>query len=328
MPSEPTPRRIARWPRGGRLSGTQAGWLALLGAVGLAYASAFGLLLVRWRVEPEYSHGFLVPLFALGFLWLRRPAAWPPEVRGSWWGLLPLALSAAMRWTSAGWYFELLDPASLLLCLAGIVLLVGGWPTLRWVWPAIAFLGFMIPLPGFVAGMLSLPLQRVATLVATYLLQTVGVPAASQGNVIMLTEAQLGVVEACSGLRMLMTFVAVGTAVALVLERPAWERLLLVASAAPIAIVANVMRIMLTGILYETSSAELARAVYHDFAGWLMMPLALGLMWLELRLLGWVLQPPVAKGPLVWKGGGHRRMPPPRRRGRPASRADRNGLSY
>ena len=272
--------------------------LALVAALALAYASAVGLLLVRWRAEPEYSHGFLVPLFAGLLLWLRRPAAMP-TLQGSWWGLLPLGVSAAMRWTSAGYYFDLLDPASLLICLLGLALLVGGWPMLRWAWPAVAFLAFMIPLPGFVAGTLSLPLQRVATVAGTYVLQTLGVPAASQGNVILLTETQLGVVEACSGLRMLMTFLAVCAAVAMIVERPLWERLALVASAVPIALVANILRIALTGILYETTSAELARAVYHDFAGWLMMPLALGLVWAELRLIRFGLRPPAPQGPLA-----------------------------
>jgi exosortase len=272
--------------------------VALVAALAVSYYSAASLLVGRWQNEPEYSHGFLVPVFALMLLWWRRDMVGSIEFRGSLWGLPMLGLAAAIRWGSAYLYFDLLDPASLLPCLLGIALLVGGWPAVRWVWPAVVFLGFMIPLPGFLAGRLSLPLQNLACTTSTYLLQTIGFPAAAQGNQIMLTDAQLGVVEACSGLRMLMTFLAVCTGAAFVLARPIWERLLIVASAVPIAIVSNVVRITATGVLHELSNAKLAEAVYHDFAGWLMMPLALGLLWLELALIGFLLKEPAAKGPL------------------------------
>jgi exosortase/archaeosortase family protein len=95
-------------------------------------------------------------------------------------------------------------------------------------------------------------------------------------------------VEACSGLSMLMIFFALSTAVALLIRRPWPERALLVASALPIAILSNIIRITVTGVLHKTAGSEVADLVFHDLAGWLMMPLALGMLWTELRLLNWV----------------------------------------
>jgi exosortase len=116
-------------------------------------------------------------------------------------------------------------------------------------------------------------------------LQTVGLPAVSEGNIILIDDLRIGVVEACSGLGMLMTFFALSTAVALMARRPLWERLMLIVSAVPIGVCINVVRITATGILHRTVGSNVANAVFHDLAGWLMMPLALLLLWLEMRYL-------------------------------------------
>jgi len=102
---------------------------------------------------------------------------------------------------------------------------------------------------------------------------------------------RLGVVEACSGLSMLVIFFALSTAVAIVVRRPLWERLLLVASAVPIALLCNIIRITVTGVLHKVAGAQLADYVFHDLAGWLMMPMALGMLWVELKILAWVVVP-------------------------------------
>src|SRR5262249_40857049 len=161
-------------------------------------------------------------------------------------------------------------------------LLLGGWRILRWALPSIAFLAFMVPLPWRVENALGPPLQFVATTVSTYLLQTLGFMAFAEGFVIHLNEAKIGIVEACSGLSMLMTFIALSTAAAMVVKRPMLDRVVLVASAIPVALLANITRITLTGILHETVGGGAADAFYHDLAGWLMMPLALLFYWFEI----------------------------------------------
>jgi exosortase len=252
----------------------------------------------RWSDDPKYSHGFLVPVFAAIVLWVRRREHPGVKLQLVWSGIAWLLIAGVMRLASAAFYFEWLDALSLLPALAGVCVLLGGSPALRWAWPSIAFLVFMMPAPYQLEVALAQPLQRVATASSTYLLQTVGLPAVAEGNIIWINEVPLGVVEACSGLGMLITFFALSTAVALVLT-PSWpERFVLFVSAVPIAVLTNVARITVTGILYATVGGTVAKFVYHDLAGWLMMPLALVLLWLELRLLTHLFIEPKLEPPL------------------------------
>jgi exosortase len=264
--------------------------VAVVAVLGWAYGESFAGLVLRWWNEPDYVYGFLVIPFSVALLWLRA-AHMPQTAQGSLWGLPLLGLAAAMRFGSAYFQYALIDPLSLVPCLAGITVLALGWQGLRWAWPSIAYLVFMVPLPGFLASMLSQPLQHIGATTSTYLLQTFGIPAVARGTVIALSQSDLGVEEACSGLRMLMLFLAVCTAAALVMHRDPWQRVVLVLSAVPIAVIANVLRITITGILYETSGAEWAEIVFHDLAGWLMMPLAVILSWLEMSILALIFRP-------------------------------------
>ena len=295
-----TPPTIPETPAPGGQSARSTGRLtlpALSGAVlvvvfAWTYWRPIGVLVHRWWNDADYSYGFLVPLAAGAILWVRRDMLASFTPRGSLWGLPLIALAGAMRWVSAYYYFALVDPLSIVPLLAGIVLFVGGWRALRWAAPAVALLVFMVPLPGFVAGLLSHPLQRIGTIAATYTLQTIGFGATAQGNVIRLGEVELGVVEACSGLRMMMMFFAVCFAAAFLVKRPPLDRAVLILSAAPVALLANVLRIVATGVLHETVSHEAADFLFHDLAGWFMMPLAVILLWGEMKLLDCLLIPP------------------------------------
>ncbi len=263
------------------------------------YAPTLAAMAERWSNDPKYSHGFLVPVFAAVVLWVRRQDHRGITLRLHGGGLPWLAVAGLLRLASAAFYFEGLDALSLLPALAGVCVLLGGPPALRWAWPSIVFLVFMMPAPYQLEVALAQPLQRVATGFSSYLLQTAGLPAIAEGNVIWIDEVPLGVVEACSGLGMLITFFALSTAVALVLTRSWGERAVLFLSAVPIAVLTNVARITLTGILYMTAGGEVARIVYHDLAGWLMMPLALGLLWLELKFLAHLFIEPKVGPPLA-----------------------------
>ncbi len=199
-----------------------------------------------------------------------------------------LAIAGAMRMVSSFYYYALLDPASLIPCLAGLTLFVGGWKALRWAWPAILFLIFMIPLPGFVANLMGGPLQRLATVASTFLIQTIGISAVREGNVISLADSQIGVAEACNGLRNMMLFLTVCVGMVLISRRSAVEKAIIVLSSAAIALLANVVRIAATAILHETVSHAAATTLYHDMAGWFMMPVAVVFLWLELAYLNHV----------------------------------------
>lgn len=298
--------------------------------------------------NPKYSHGYLIPLFTVVLLWLRREqsangwtttdsigtgilgvgvaaafgTAYIPDsahLSGSAYSVIQLfaiAISVAgalvlvrpkidfshvepsavaagtamvVLATFARIYFtHVTKPVpemyTLPIVLVGIFTLLGGWKICLWSAPALLFLVFMFPLLGPLDARTA-DLQRLATQSSTFALQTLGVPASYSGTTISVGEQQLNVVEACSGLRMLTIFVALSFAVALVIDRPIWERIVIIASSVPIALLVNMVRITVTGIMYEHFSAELAQKVFHDLAGYVMMPLALGLLFLEFQIL-------------------------------------------
>jgi exosortase len=203
-----------------------------------------------------------------------------------------LLAGVALRLAGTHYYFVWFDAISLIPCTAGVIWMVGGWKLCRWSLPAVMFLIFMIPMPYTLEVMMADPLQRLATLTSTFALQTLGLPAIADGNVILLNDVRIGIVEACSGLRMMVIFFALSTAVALVIRRPLWERMLIAASAVPIALIVNISRITVTGVLHDTVGTEIANAVFHDLAGWLMMPVALALLGVELAILSRLLIEP------------------------------------
>jgi exosortase len=271
-----------------------AAWAAFaVAAAALLWAfwPTLGEMAERWAHDPQYSHGFLVPAFACFLLWVRRGLLRKDELTLSWLGLPVLAAAVAMRLVGAYYYYVYVDAIALVPCVLGLVLTFGGKAAFRWAWPAVLFLAFMVPLPYRASTALAEPLQHFATETSTFFLQTLGTPAVSEGNVILLNDVEIGVVEACSGLRMLVIFFALSTAVALIIRRPLWEKLVVVVSAIPIALVVNVLRITVTGALHELASVgtvithEMANTIFHDLAGWLMMPVALAAMALELLLL-------------------------------------------
>jgi exosortase len=202
-----------------------------------------------------------------------------------WAGVGLVTLGVALR--AGATYFPNVTPEmySFVPAVAGLFLLIGGWPVLKWAGPAIGFLIFMFPLPGILDTKLLSPLQGLATRASTYCLQTIGLSAYSEGNTIFVGEVHMGVVEQCSGLRMLTMMVALSVAFTLVTNRPIWERIVIVLSSVPIALAVNIIRITVTGIMHVTVGPELANKIFHDLAGWVMMPMALGLLYVEFQIL-------------------------------------------
>lgn len=288
---------------------------AAAGLLAWAYLPTLREMAHRWGSDPQYSHGYLVPAFSVFLLWWRAGRLQNGPVTPSLWAVPVLLLGLGMRLAGGRFGYDWLDGISLLPTLAGVFLSVGGRTAWRWAWPSIAFLAFMVPLPYRVEIFLTGPMQRVATVCSTFVMQTVGVPAVAvpKSNVILLpNQPPLEVVEACSGLRMLVIFFALSTAFVLVVDRPWWEKGIILGSAVPIALVSNVARIAITGVLFQTVGSQQGRDFFHEKAGWFMMVLGLALLWLELWLLGRLLirdeRPrPVALG----LGRAPARRPPP-----------------
>jgi exosortase len=266
------------------------------------YWPALAAMVQKWAEDPQYSHGFLVGPFVLFLLWTRRKQLpvrpWQPTS----WGLALLAGGAALRLAGAFAYIDWIEAVSLLPSLAGLVLLVAGWPGLRWSWPGIAYLLFMIPLPSRIEASLAEPLQRLAAVASSYALQALGRLAGVEGNVIVVDGLRIEVAAACSGLGSLFVFFALATGLALLVRRPLFDRLVLVLSAAPIALVANVVRITLTVVLHDAAGGG-AYETFHELAGWFMMILALGLLRAELWFLDRLFVSPASVGD---RGSGER----------------------
>ena len=278
----------------GGLSSTQRSaltWAAIfsLFAVLINYSTIVWLVGI-WNSNPDYSHGFFVPLISGYLLYHRRELLNGADVgRNSLGatvtGIVLIVLALMMKLFGIYSPIITLEAFSLIPMLLGIVVLCAGFKALYWAAPAILFLVFMIPLPRMVSSMMSGQLQNLATICATYALQTLGVPAISNGNIITLSDQVVGVAEACSGIRMLYSFFALSVGLCLVIDRPIWERIVLCLSAGVIAVLANLFRIVVTALAYEYGDPEFAEKLFHDFAGWMMMPLAMILLWLELQFL-------------------------------------------
>lgn len=259
-----------------------------------AYAPNLLYLITIWNNEPNYSHGFLVAPIALVILWRRltdSPINWSTirTPRWSWALLAALLLGRALIYERG---MQWLESASIIPVTACLTLVLGGWPLLVRAWPAIAFLVFMLPLPPAINTMVSLPLQRVATIGSCFALQLTGLWVVPSGNVITLNTPggpqQLEVAMACNGLSMLMTLAATVTATVILIPMPPWKRVVVLLSALPIALLSNIVRIVATGWCYYYMDGARAREVAHDWSGYLMMPLALLLVGLELWILGWL----------------------------------------
>ena len=176
----------------------------------------------------------------------------------------------------------------MLPAVAGLGLARLGWPTMRAVWPAFAFLIFWFPLPPQVNSVLSQPLQSIATKWACGTLRATGLWVMPEGNVILVGGGQLEVAAACNGLSMLMSLAAAVAATASIVPMATIQRLLLLASIIPIALLSNVLRIVATAWCYYQFGAEVGGHYAHDAAGWLMMPTAMALVGLELLLWNWL----------------------------------------
>ena len=244
------------------------------GVLGWSYWPTLLELQRQWTVEPDYSHGFLVAPIAMAFLWMSRDLLPVQQNHPSLWGLVLLFASLLLRYVGVRFSLTPVDGYALIVGIAGVVWLLGGAALLRWSAPAILFLLFMVPLPFRFEYMLSQPLQNVATSASCYILQCLGQPAFAERTTILLNEQQLKVEQTCSGLRIFMSTVALAVAYGIAFRSEWWEKITVLLAAIPIAVIANVSRIVITGLLYQFYSDEAAKQFSHDIAGVFMIPYA------------------------------------------------------
>ncbi len=242
----------------------------LLGLI--AYGETLARAAEIWGSNADEQHGFLVIPITLLLLYLRRSEFPSGAARLDPYGLSLIAVSAGMKIFSEHYLRPWMDMWSLPIWIAGVVWLIGGMKILRWAAPVLGFLFFMAPLPGQLQTAAGYPLQVIAANGAGWTLQALGQPGFIAGTTILLGDHVLDVEHACAGLRMFKGMFAVAFAWSLFC-RYHWPRFLFTMAIAPlIAILVNILRIVVTGLLFQWAGTESAETFAHDWAGVLMIP--------------------------------------------------------
>lgn len=254
-------------------------WLGLLSVLFLAlYGPILESLVLNWWRDPNYGHGFLVPVFAGYVFWKERDRLTKIALKPSNFGLVVMLCAIALLLVGSLGAELFTSRFSMLVLIGGCVLFVGGWRLLRAVTFPLGFLILMIPIPTIIYNQITFPLQLIASRFATFWLQLINVPVLREGNLIILPNYTLEVVDACSGIRSLMTLITLAIAYGYLTERRLWVRWLLVILMIPIAIVSNAIRIMGAGLLTYHFGPSMAQGFFHEFSGWVIFVAALVLM--------------------------------------------------
>ena len=262
-----------------------ASTVATIALATLIFLPILRFMVQHWSDQADYSHGFIVAPLAVYFAFERRKKLRQTPIEPSWWGLLPLALGAlALMVGRLG--VELMSMRSgFILTLIGLHVLLLGLPIFRVLAFPLLFLFLMVPLPQSLVNVVAFPLQLLAADMAVQALQLFGLPVLREGNIIHLPETRLFVAQACSGLRSLMALGTLGVVFAYFFRKSWADRVLLVASTIPIAVLVNAFRVWLTAYLTLRFGEEMAGGVVHQTEGFFTFGLAFGLLLLEARLI-------------------------------------------
>lgn len=252
-----------------------------------SYWAVIAGLFAAWQHDADYSAGQLVPFIAVFLVWRERKAFRGSLQAPAWYaGIVLILLAEAARTYGYFFFRPWVERCSLLLITGGLVLIVAGWQVFRRVLWMLLFLFLMVPLPGRIHSLINLPLQNTATTGAVFLLEACGTSLSQQGNIVVLSgDTPLEVAEACSGLRMLVAFVIAAAFIAYMVRRPRWQKAVLLVSSIPVAVACNVVRIFVTGMLMLHVGSEVAQKFFHDIGGFVMIAIAVSLLFGEIRLM-------------------------------------------
>lgn len=249
--------------------------MLLLGGL---YADIVQGMVSDWYHDGNYSHGFLVPVIAGYFLYRRRDELKTARSVSSNLGLvvIVLALVLLIAASLASEQFSL--RASLVMLISGMVLFFYGAEVFRITRLPLLYLLFMVPLPYIVYDALAFPLKQLVTVIAVGTLKAAGIAVLREGNIIVFPSITLEVADACSGIRSLVSLLALGTAQAFILGITPLKRWIMILAAVPIAILANALRVIVTGILSQRWGNAAAEGFFHEFAGMAVFVLAMALL--------------------------------------------------
>ncbi len=245
----------------------------------LCYAPILYRLVHQWVTDEDMGHGFFVPLVAGYIIWQRRVALAAIKPEPNYWGLLILAWGAVQMMLGTLGAELFLARTSFLISLVGAILFLGGTKILKELAFPLFLLCFMIAIPAIIYSRLTLPLQLFASRVAEFVLGLLGIPVLRDGNVLELASQKLSVVEACSGIRSLLSLSFLSLVFGYFFDSKVWMRWVLLLGTIPIAIAANAIRVTMTGILSEIRP-DLARGFMHTLEGWVLFLFALFLLML------------------------------------------------
>jgi len=260
------------------------------GLLFLCYAPVLLHLFHQWQSDDDMGHGLFVPVVAAYIIWTRRQELLAIKPAPNPWGLALLVVASLQLGfaTFAGELF--LARTAFLLALAAIILYLRGVATIRALAFPLLLLLFMIPLPGIIYKQITFPLQLLASRLAESALEMMGISVLRDGNILEFANLKLSIIEACSGIRSLLSLSFFSMVYAFFCDNRNWMRWVLLMTTVPIAIIANAGRVVLTG-LFGRYSPELAEGVLHGLSGWVIFVLALAIFMLNHKLLNKVWKP-------------------------------------
>jgi len=268
----------------------------------IAYLPILRHLVEQWSTDEDVSHGFFVLPIAALIAWQRRDRILALDYHPAWWGLGVMAWAALQGYVGTLGAELFLQRTSFLIALLGLLLALGGTRLIRELAFPLLLLPFMIPLPAVLYNQITFPLQLFASQVAEFSLGLMGIPVLRDGNILELASQKLSVVEACSGIRSLLSLSFLSVVYAYFFDQRVWMRWVLLAATIPIAILANSGRVTITGVLSEINPA-LARGFFHSLEGWIIFVIALvmlgGLHMLINRFAGRLTGQPPAEAKIV-----------------------------
>jgi exosortase len=253
--------------------------------IAAVYYRVLAKLVVDWYEIPDFSQGFLVPIFAAYLVWNKRKTLEETKIVPSWRGVGVIVLGLMVLVLGVYGAELFLSRISLVILLAGLVLCFGGWQLLRELRFVLLVLLLAIPIPAILFNQITLPLQTLASKLASVLLPIAGVPVLREGNVIELPVMKLEVAEACSGIRSLMSLFTLSVFYGYFLEKTVLRRTILALASIPITIAANAVRILGTGLCVQYWDPDKALGFFHEFSGWVMFLVSLSCLFFVHRIM-------------------------------------------
>ncbi|MGA3017869.1 MAG: exosortase [Bryobacteraceae bacterium] len=247
-------------------------WFGLL--IAACTAPALHSLVTIWANDGDMGHGFFVPLIAAFIIWQKRQELLAIEPKPNLWGLMVVILGGAQLVAATLGVELFLTHTAVIVTLIGVIWLLRGTETLKMLAFPLFLLFFMVPIPLIVYNKITFPLQLIASRLASGALDLLGIPVLRDGNILELPHQTLSVVEACSGIRSLLSLTFLSLVYGYFFEKRIWLRVVLFVATVPIAIIANGSRITFTGIMTQIKP-ELAEGFFHESTGWVIFIVAL-----------------------------------------------------